>query len=403
MSYIFEKTQILAADSGSVDAFGRWRVSSPTTLFDGRSGYGEDLQWSDQLISGTLTSSQSNPLAATIFTTTANTAGRRVRQSMQRFNYTPGKSQLILTTFLMGAGIGGNKKKVGYFDDRNGLFLQQDGSEVSFNRRSYVTGSPVDEKVVQANWNLDTFDGTGPSGVTLDLSKVQILVVDFEWLGVGRVRIGFNIDGVTYYCHQFTHANEITTVYMSTAGLPIRYEMEHSGTGELSSMHCICSTVISEGGAEQLGVPGARFSGVITGLSANTGYAMLGFRLQAAQAFGPVVKVAGIDVLGTSANDSFAWYLLRDPTVGGGGLSYSTVPDTSLEVGVGGSTKTVATFGSKIITGGLGYSQSTVMIPLDDGIGFETQADATPIPLVVVIFPYTAMSAACALRWRQYG
>jgi len=402
MSYIFEKTQVQAADSGSVDAFGRWRVSNPVTLFDGRTGYSDDRTWSNALVSGTMTGSLSNPLAAYIMTSTANTAGRRVRQSLKRFNYTPGKSHLILCSFVLGASVGGNKKRVGYFDDNNGLFLQQDGSEVSFNRRTYVTSSAVDNKVLQADWSLDTMDGTGPSGITVDFTKTQILVIDFEWLGVGRVRMGFNIDGVTYYCHEFLNANNLDNVYMSTGSLPIRYEMEHSGTGESSSFKCICSTVISEGGSEQLGAACASTSGLLTGLTAGSIYPLLGIRLKAAQSNGPVVKLTGFDVLGTTTNDAFAWHFLRDPVVTGT-LTYNGFTDSSVEIAIGGSAQTVAVPTADIISGGVGFSRTQIVLPTGDDVQLETDANGNPIPFILAIQPYTSLSAAAAMRWRQYN
>jgi hypothetical protein len=92
-------------------------------------------------------------------------------------------------------------------------------------------------------------DGTGPSGITLDPTKTQIFWCDIEWLGVGSVRTGFVINGVFYICHVFNHANQETAVYMTTASLNCRYEIENTGTTSgTPTMKQICSTVISEGG-----------------------------------------------------------------------------------------------------------------------------------------------------------
>lgn len=395
-------TSIKTADSSAIDAFGRWRVSNPVTLFDGRSGYSENLLWSDQLISGSLISSQDIPSAQTLFTTLANTAGRRVRQSLKRFNYTPGKSQLALMTFNFNGSADGNDKKVGYFDDRNGIFLRLNGSVLSLNRRKWNGIAAIDTTVAQANWNIDKLDGSGPSGITLDVTKTQIFLIDLEWLGVGRVRMGFVIDGQIVYCHEFNHANTETVVYMSTGNLPTRYELEHSGTGPGSSLSCICATVISEGGTEPIGAPGARFTGVVSGLSASTGYCLMALRLKAAQAFSPVVRISAIEVLGTTANDNFAWYLLRDPTPSIP-FSYNSVDETSIELALGGGNITTSTFGPTIITGGVGRSQAVVTIDVGDDIQLETEADGTPIPLVLTVFPYNSMSLATSVKWRQFG
>ena len=92
------------------------------------------------------------------------------------------------------------------------------------------------------------------SGANAFLSITGFVIIDYEWLGVGRVRVGFIIDGLIKYCHYFNHSNDdtFTSVYMSSPNLPLRYDIQSDGTnpGELDH---ICSTVISEGGIEQTG------------------------------------------------------------------------------------------------------------------------------------------------------
>ena len=151
--------------------------------------------------------------------------------------------------FRSGSGI---ITRMGLFDDNNGIFLQRSNNTISLVVRSNVSGSPSDSNyATQANWNIDKMDGTGLSGLTLDFSKSQILTFDFEWLGVGCVRVGFVVDGNVFYCHQFNHANNITGVYMSTPNLPLRYQIENTGSGIASSIECICCAVLSEGEIER--------------------------------------------------------------------------------------------------------------------------------------------------------
>jgi hypothetical protein len=109
----------------------------------------------------------------------------------------------------------------------------------------------VDTRVAQDDWNGDKLDGTGDSGYTLDLTKAQIFWEDFEWLGVGSVRCGFVINGETIICHTFQNANNLTSVYMTTAILPVRYEITNTGASNVATLKQICSTVISEGGYEK--------------------------------------------------------------------------------------------------------------------------------------------------------
>ena len=172
-----------------------------------------------------------------------------IRQTRRYFRYQPGKSQLILATFVMDSPNAACTQRVGYFDAQNGIFFENAGTDYNLVRRSFTGGTASDLQVPRADWNIDSFDGNGPSGISLNFTKAQILLIDMEWLGVGRVRCGFVVDGIPYYAHEFLHANFVSSVYMTTPNLPIRYEIR--GTAGLATgktLHAICSSVISEGG-----------------------------------------------------------------------------------------------------------------------------------------------------------
>jgi hypothetical protein len=190
-------------------------------------------------------------------------------QSKVYHRYVPGKSQLIVMTQIVGAAVANVVKRIGYFDANDGLFLEQNGTtDVAFVRRTKTSGSVVDNRYVQSAWNLDRLNGTGvvnPSGITLNLSNAQILIIDFQWLGVGRVRFGFDIGGKIVYCHEVLNANVLTLPYMKTGDLPVRWEIAGNGVATLKA---VCASVSSEGGLEaDQGYQFGRSSGVITAAS----------------------------------------------------------------------------------------------------------------------------------------
>jgi hypothetical protein len=235
----------------ALDAFGRIRVSNPFTLFDSDHRYG-DNGFFDTATTGTASASFVANNAVVTLTVDTGSGDQVIRETKRVFNYQPGKSLLILNTFVFNEAKTGLRQRVGYFGAENGIFLEQDGTTINLVRRSYVTGSAVDTKIAKANWNGDKLDGNGESGYTLDLTKAQIFWVDVEWLGAGSVRCGFVIDGRFIVCHTFHHANLITGVYMTTATLPIRYEITNTAsTASESVLKQICSTVMSEGGYEK--------------------------------------------------------------------------------------------------------------------------------------------------------
>lgn len=232
----------------ALDAFGRQRVSQPYTLFDSQNRYTQDSQY-DTALTGTGTTTYQVNQSAVDMTVTAGGVGSVVRQTFRSFPYQPGKGLLLLATFCMDGSDSLNlTQRVGYFNEANGTFFQRIDGTNSFVLRSSVTGTVSDARTVnQSAWNGDKLDGTGASGYTLDSAKSQILWMDFEWLGVGSVRCGFIINGQYIVCHTFTNANEITSTYMTTAILPVRYEIT-STSAVAATLKQICSSVMSEGG-----------------------------------------------------------------------------------------------------------------------------------------------------------
>jgi hypothetical protein len=247
------------------DSFGKIRVSNPFTLADYSHVFGE----SPELISVTAGAGSSivtisNEASIRLSVGTTNGA-YAIHQSRMYHHYMPGKSQYILESFCFGATTSsGSVKRIGYYDDRDGIFFQQDGvGNLSFVQRSFVTGTASDLTFTQSSWNKDKCDGSGNSGFNLDISKTQLVFFDYQWLGVGRVRCGFVHDGESVIAHEIYHSNNLSTVYWSNPSLPIRCEIRNIATGSSSaSMDQICATVISEGGYEGSGIDFAAASGL---------------------------------------------------------------------------------------------------------------------------------------------
>ena len=239
--------------TGATDAFGRQRVSEPFTLGDYKHLYGLDPNFIDYVENGATIAFQANQAAARL-TTTSNPSSRAVHQTKFYHHYMPGKSQFILASFNFYDAVTNVTKRTGYFDDNNGIFLEQAGDgTLSFVVRSFVSGSPVDTRITQANWNGDKADGTGPEGWAIDITKTQLLWIDFQWLGVGAVRCGFVHDERYHLCHTFYHSDNLPTVYISSPNLPVRCEILNTGTTAGGYFDQICTTVVSEGGYVEAG------------------------------------------------------------------------------------------------------------------------------------------------------
>lgn len=234
--------------NASSDAFGRLRISSPFTLFDNSFRYNKaNDKWREKT-SGTASSTHNANEGVVDLTIGTADGDQMIRETSKVFQYQPGKSLLTLNTFTMGEAKENVRMRIGYFGKNDGVFFERDGSANKIVLRSSVSGSPSDNAILQANWNIDKLDGTGPSGLNLNSAKSQIFWCDFEWLGVGSVRSGFVINGQFILCHIFHHANSISSTYMRTATLPVRYEVTNTGVSTGATLKQICSTIISEGG-----------------------------------------------------------------------------------------------------------------------------------------------------------
>lgn len=255
----------LLSDNSSTgsDAFGRQRISSPFTLFDSQHRYSLNGKWSSYTSgAGAAVAHQANE--STVNLTVGGNANEIViRETKNVFIYQPGKSLLNLNTFVFNSQKTNLRQRVGYFGDKNGVYFENDGTGNYLVLRSYVTGSVQETRIAQSAWNVDKFDGTGVSKRNLDITKSNIIFADIEWLGVGDVRVGFVVDGRFSIAHIFHNDNVKTTTYMTTACLPIRYEIENTAaTGTSSTMKQICSSVVSEGGYDLHGTSYSITNGV---------------------------------------------------------------------------------------------------------------------------------------------
>lgn len=365
------------ANSGAVDAFARLRVSNPHTIFDSKQIFdGQSLFWDDAETSGSGTSSTYSANKSSTAIAVGNvTAGTRVRQTLRRFNYQPGKSQLVFMTLRLDpiGGGSGITRRVGLFDENNGIFLEDDAGTINFVRRTYTGGSATDNETV-----LPT---TFADGTTIDWTKTQIIWFDLEWLGVGRVRMGVVKDGTPEVLHEEDGVNTLTAVYMTTPNLPLRYEISNTGAGVASSLECICSTVISEGGLQETGVvryASTAGTAVTTGAVTDTLYPIIGIRLGSSY-LDATVQVLGVNLFVETAASEIEWILFwgggANPLTIGGTFTYSAQTESSIEFATGGSATSIS--GGVQIAGGHVVSGS----PSSGGKGLDSTEVANSLLL----------------------
>ena len=368
----------VSIDGTNTDAFGRIRVSQPYTLFDSQSRYAADNQF-DTATTGTGTTTFNSNQSSVSMTVTSGGVGSVVRQTYRCFPYQPGKGLLVLATFCMDSSDSVNlTQRIGYFNADNGVFFQKLDGVNSFVLRTNTSGTPSDARAVtQANWNGDKLDGTGASGYTLDLTHPQILWMDFEWLGVGSVRCGFIINGEYIVCHTFNTANVYgTTVYMTTAILPVRYEIT-STAAVAATLTQICSSVVSEGGFEQTSIDhvARRTTEFINIDTTATFFPIVSIRLASGRT-GAVVLPNRVQFLPLT-NQNYEVVLLKNPTLTGATWAATVPSDSNVQYDVDATaisaTGTIVQTDYVTNTGSGGVSQTS----LPNDYNWDLQLGAT--------------------------
>lgn len=304
----------------AVDAFGRARVSTPLTLFDSSHRYRDNGLWSKSNTNNTTITFSSNEGVINLAVSTAN-SDEIIRETSKVFSYQPGKSLQILNTFVFAPAQTNLRQRVGYYGANNGIYLELANNSLYWVERSYSTGSLVETRVEQSQWNIDTLLGnvtSSPSQRTLDISKAQIQFIDIEWLGLGTVRCGFIIDGQLIHCHSFHHANKISSTYMTTASLPVRYEIKNTGpTSNSSILKQVCSSVITEGGYELRGSQQSIGSSITSPYSLatkGTFYPIVSIRLKSDK-LDAIVILTALSILGTGNGPYFEWRVVQDADI----------------------------------------------------------------------------------------
>lgn len=330
---VFRLSDRFTSTGTATDAFGRLRVSNALTLYDSQHRYRENDDFNTHIVGNASKEYVIHESTVNLKTTSAS-GDACLRETKKVFPYQPGKSLLILNTFAMEPPKSGLIQRVGYFSSNNGIFLESNGTSnvVSFVLRSNSSGNTTETRIPQTEWNADKFLGDANSYSFqmsadsdrggLNVSNTNILWFDIEWLGTGDVRCGFVVDGIMAPAHVFHNDNKRKTVYMTTATLPIRYEIFNElATGSNSTLKQICSSVLSEGGYQLSGrqrSAGQDPNTAITLATYGTFYPVVSIRLKSETPDSVVIPRA-VNMLALGKNGSYIqWKIVEGGTITGG-------------------------------------------------------------------------------------
>jgi len=408
MSYVPESA-VYYSDTFNIDAFGRLRVSSLTTQFDGKQLHDALPLYYDVEEIGTGAAAHSTTNAESTLTTAATSDGV-VMQTKQRFNYMTGKSALGMQTFRNFNHETNITKRVGYYNSRttgafdsvfDGFYLEADGTNINF---CIAKGGTINT-IAQSSWNGDKLDGTGASGIDLDLGTETgnlLMWWQYEWLGVGAVTFGFVYNGAFIQCHREDHILG-DGVYMESPNHSLRVEIRQSGAGS-GTLRYICSTFNTEGALDTIGKILSDNLGTAT-VNANTvgtNYALLGIRLATAK-IDTLVDILDYSILATTSDNQLV-QLWLNPTVAGT-FTYSAVTNSSVEIAKGdtaGNPSTNTVTGGTLLYSDYISSQQSFNIQVQNAIRLGMSIAGVQDELVLTTTPLTANSDVTAsIKWRE--
>jgi hypothetical protein len=365
MSFIYNNA-VKYSDSPNLDAFGRLRIAAITNLLDIKHVYDKNPLQVNELTAGTATSIFSQEYARVRMSTSANNS-LVIRQTKTHPIYQPGKSQLFEGSFSNFQIETNVIKRVGCFVSTtastynsvfDGFFLESNGvtNEISF--QIWRSGTTI-YSAATTTWETSEFDPTN-----LNWTNTQLLMVDYQWLGVGRVRFGLNLSGQTIYYSEHNCSNNELSVYMSSPNQPIRYEIRQVGAGS-GNFDMICSQVSTEGALNGLySTVGIIHSDTATLSSSGTKYPYIGYRLK------PDYKsitsqYSSLSVLNTS-NDNYLLTIEFNPTLSSTPV-WTDIPNSPFQYSLGTGATTITTAGHIMssLIGEAGTSALTTL-KLDD-------------------------------------
>ena len=398
-TYIYPKTALLVSDvnygringspfgdNAAVDAFGRLRVGLPQTLLDSKMLYDKLPQLYDEVVSGSATSTFV-PGDSLVAMQTAASGDYAIRQTYSRFNYQPGKSMLAALTFVAEPQTN-VIKRIGLFQGASaapytptdGLYLEITSTGATFNITK-TAGTSGTTTVPQSAWNIDPLNGAGSSGLSIG----QIFALDYEWLGLGRVRFGFYLEGKLYYAHEVTNLNILSVPYLTSPNQPVRYEIRQTGAGS-GTLKQICASVANEGSPEEIGLATTASTSATITTQSNTMTPILAIRGRPSTA-NLALLLKDFSVYNTTNNVDTRFVLYRNPTISGGSLSFIQADNNNMDYALGSTTLSVSG-GYELASGFVLRSQGTAVSTATESLAgilgrFGTSINGTPETLVL--------------------
>jgi hypothetical protein len=390
-------------NSNYITPFGVLKSDSSTSVFESVFNYDKQpLTWDEVVASGGTNTWSSTTNTINLTTTTAN-GSSVVVQTKRRIKYNPSRSVLIQISGNFGGLKANCRRRIGQFDTNNGLYFEC-SDVVKVVIRSNTSGAVVNTEIAQADWNIDKLDGTGASGLTLDVSKHQLFVIEYGWQGVAAVKFGVYINGSIQFFHQYNSANVLTTAYMKTANLPIRLENTNTAaTASATTMSVVCVAMKNFGNdTDSEGLSRTYVRPTVKTISAMPTFTpVISVRLNPTN-IASVVEILKAPIYGQTADD-IVWKLILNPTLTGAtfadSIGYVQIDSAATAMVVNTGTDLVSGFTSAGKDSGL---ESLENFKLINTVFGATQAGVSDVIVLAASSRTTTAGVWASITWREF-
>ena len=378
----------------------RLKVAPYQTVFFNTFQYGKETDVWDERIVGVATATH-NVSSSNVVMQVGSTAGSKViRQTKNVMRYIPGRGATLAFAVRLDTPQVGIRRRFGLFDDNNGAYFEDDGGTYSYVLRSSTSGIVTETRVTRDDWNGEKFDGNGYTGVIADPTKQQMISINYEWYGAGKVQFNWLMKNETIASHTFENSNTLDKVWCSTPFLPIRLEIENvTGVAGTHYLYQGSNSLIQEGEPEKLGIL-VSIANPITGTTmpvANTFYPIVSIRLKSDE-LSAVMLLRSLQAA-TNDNTNIYWKLLENATNTGGTWVDHPDPNSFMQYNI---TQTATTGGTTLLNGFV-VGGGAALINIDDKAaiqlgrsGIGTISDTYTL---VCASPNTNKKALAVLNW----
>ena len=404
MTYNADGEPVIRIDDTTVQhtSKNRRKVSNYELLYFNTFQYSKDTGIWDEQITGTASLTLDEYLGMIKMQVGSGKGDQAIQQSRRVIRYIPGKQNELSFSVIFTQPTLGIRRRLGLFDETGGFYFEDggDGTYYCVIRRTTAAGV-VETRIPREQWNVDKFDGTGPSGIVADPSAIQLVSFEYEWYGAGQVEINWIINNSKHPCHQFNYANLFDHSWTNTPFLPVRKEITNvTGVSGTHSMYVGSTSISTEGDTSPLGREigiSSPITGKSTGNTANVFVPILSIRLKSNRLRGVVVPT-GFQAA-TLDNTTIFYRLVLNPTLTGP-IWTSISDDSFVEYS---STSTASENGTILKTGYLSsYTQGQVLAfdsKTINQLGRYNMGTTSDILTIEVASTQANKSAFAAFNW----